>query len=81
MHSSHAPSHAPSHTLLSCTLSCTPLIGAFEANPPFVPLLIEHMVTHMEELLAHATEALMFIVVIPVSGLLIESIDSLDQYR
>jgi hypothetical protein len=25
-----------------------PTAGAFEANPPFVPLLIQHMVTHME---------------------------------
>ena len=42
--------------------------GCFEANPPFVPLIMDHMVAHMDLLLRRAQrkgKSLSFIVVIP----------------
>jgi len=39
--------------------------GAYEANPPFVPEVIDAMADHMEQLLGATKKPLMFVVIVP----------------
>ena len=42
-----------------------PLEGSFEANPPFVLEVMDHMVTHIEKLLISSEGPMSFVVVVP----------------
>ena len=56
---------------LGSFLDLSPRNGAFEANPPFVPLLIGAMCKHMEALLAAAEadqQPLLFAVIVGASA-------------
>ena len=39
--------------------------GSYEANPPFVPEVIEAMAMHMESLLDSTTKPLNFVIIVP----------------
>jgi len=58
---------------LGSFLAFRPASGAFEANPPFVPLVVDAMCAHFEALLSHAESAnspLLFAVVVGASAAL-----------
>lgn len=50
---------------VGCFFSFFPKEGMYEANPPFLPCVVERMAQHMEELLRATERPLGFVVVIP----------------